>query len=135
MSNYLSYLMGAEEILDGELEDLNIDIVGKTESGSRKLNIPSEHLLEYVEIIKNKLTKGFWNEIVGNEEIIFIFKFKDGTVKELKLSTENESEIDKLCAKFNNESPNQIINVYKWLSENDFYHDFMLQHYSNLINR
>src|SRR5258708_2651239 len=135
MSFYLSYLMGAEEIQDKELEDLNIEIVGKTETGSRKLKIPQEHLLGYIELVKNKLTKGFWNEIIGSEEIIFIFKFKDETIKEYKLSIENEPEIDKLCAEFNNEPPEKTANVYKYLSENDFYHDFILEHYSNLINR
>ena len=127
--------MGAEEIQDKELEDLNIEIVGKTETGSRKLKIPQEHLLGYIELVKNKLTKGFWNEIIGSEEIIFIFKFKDETIKEYKLSIENEPEIDKLCAEFNNEPPEKTANVYKYLSENDFYHDFILEHYSNLINR
>lgn len=127
--------MGAKEIQDQELEDLDIEIVGRTESGSRKLKISHEHLPEYIELIKAELTEGFWNEIVGSGEITFIFKFKDGTVKEFKLSTENESEIDKLCAEFNKEPPDKTANVYKYLSENDFYHDFMMEHYSDLINR
>jgi len=135
MQFYLSYLMGAEEIQDKELEDLHIEIVGKTESGSRKLKVPHEHLSAYIELVKDKLTKGFWNEIVGSEEIIFIFKFKDGTIKEFKLSAENESEIGKLCKEFNNEPPGKTDIVYKYLSENEFYHDFMLKHYSSLINR
>lgn len=135
MSIYLSYLMGADKIQDKELEDLNIEIAGRTESRSRKLKIPQEHLPDYIDLVKTKLTEGFWNEIVGSREIIFIFKFKDGSVKEFRLSPENESEIDKLCAEFNNEPPDKTANVYKYISENDFYHDFMLEHYSNLINR
>lgn len=105
--------MGADKIQDKELKVLNIEIVETTESGSRKLKIPKEHLSEYIELKKNKLAEGFWNEIVGADEILFIFKFKDGSVKEYKLSPDNESEI----------------------SENDFYHDFMLEHYPRLINR
>lgn len=132
---YLSYLMGAKEIQDKELQDLNIETVGRTETGSRKLKISQEHLPEYIDLVKAKLTEGFWNEIVGSKEIIFVFKFKNGSVKEFKLSTENEAEIDKLCAEFNNEPPDKTANVYKYLSENDFYHDFMLEHYSALINR
>lgn len=135
MPVYLSYLMGAGEIQDQELKDLNVEVVGKTEGGSRKLKIPQEHLPEYIALVKDKLTEGFWNEIVGAEKIIFIFKFKGGSVKEYKLSPINESEIDQLCAEFNNESPDKTANVYKYISENDFYHDFMVEHYSNLINR
>lgn len=127
--------MGAGEIQDQELENLNIEIVGKTESGSRMLKIPQESVPQYVELIKAKLTPGFWNEIIGSEEIIFIFKFKDGTVNEHKLSPETEAEIDRLCAEFNNEPPDKTANVYKYLSENEFYHDFILEHYSPLINR
>lgn len=134
-AQHLSYLMGAERIQDNELEDLNIEIAGRTESGFRKLRIPQENLSGYVELVKDKMTEGFWNEIVGSEDIIFIFKFKDGSIKEFKLSPNNESEIGKLCAEFNNEPPDKTANVYKYISENDFYHDFMLEHYSSLINR
>lgn len=132
---YLSYLMGAEAIQDQELEALNIDITSKTESGSRLLKIPQESLFPYIEHIKAKLNKGFWNEIIGSEEILFIFKLSDGTIKEYKLSSLNEAEIDQLCAELNNEPPDKTANVYKYISKNDFYHDFMLKHYSDQINR
>lgn len=79
MTTYLSYLMGADQIQDKTLDDLNIEIVGKTESGSRKLKLPQESLAKYLELVKDNLTEGFWNEVVGTEEIIFVFKFKDGS--------------------------------------------------------
>ncbi len=132
---YLSYLMGAEDIEDSKLVDLGIEIVSKKESGSRELKIPSAKLDEYIELIKRNLSAGFWNEIIGAGEIMFIFKFKDGKVQEFTLSIKNESEIDKLCAEFNDEKPDDIPNVYKYLSENEFYHDFMIEHYSTLVNR
>ena len=135
MSHYLSFLMGGANIQDGQLEALNIQIKDKDSDGDRKLIIPAESLAQYVELIKTGLTPGFWNEIIGAEEIIFIFKLKDGAVKEYKLSPENEQEIDKLCAELNNESPDKTANVYKYISENSFYHDFMLEHYKNMINR
>ena len=94
---HLSYLMGAEEISDKELGDLSIEIVGKTESGHRMLKIPDEKVLRYIEVVKIKMTQGFWNEIVGAQKILFIFKFKDGAIKEYKLSPENEQEISDLC--------------------------------------
>ena len=135
MSYYLSYLMGAEKIEDKELENLDIKIENKDSDGDRSLKISEDKLLQYIELIKNKLTEGFWNEIIGKKEILFIFKFKDGSIKEFKLSPENEQDIDKLCAEFNNESPDKTANVYKYISENRFYHDFMIEHYSDMINR
>lgn len=135
MDYALSYLMGANQISDEEIKSLGVEIVGKTESGSRKLKILSGNVQRYAELIKEKLSAGFWNEIVGSEEIKFIFKLPDGKVLEYALSPENESEIDKLCAELNNETPDKTANVYKYIAENDFYHDFMVKHYSELINR
>src|SRR3989344_2012603 len=135
MPHFLSYLMGAERIEDKELEDLSVKIENKDSDGDRSIKIPEDKLPQYIELIKNKLTNGFWNEIIGANEIIFIFKFKDSSIKEFKLSPENEQEIDKLCAEFNNEPPDKTANVYKYISDNKFYHDFMVEHYSDMINR
>lgn len=131
----LSFLMGGGDILDKELETLGVEIVQKDPDGDRSLRIPDESLPQYIELIKDKLTPRFWNEIVGEKEILFIFKFKDGSIKEQVLSPENERENDELCAEFNNEPPGKTHNVYKYISENKFYHDFMLEHYADLINR
>ena len=126
--------MGAKDIQDQELEDLNIEIK-RTDDGDRMLKIPQESIERYLDLIKAKLTPGFWNEAVGEKEILFVFKFKDEAIKEFKLTEETEAEIDKLCAQFANESPDKTANVYKYLSENEFYHDFMLENYSDQINR
>lgn len=131
----LSYLMGAENIQDKELENIGVKIEGRTPEGDRMLKISEKELAKYIELIKTKLANGFWNEIIGANEIIFIFKFKDGSIKEYKLSPDNEQEIDKLCAEFNNELSDKTANVYKYISENKFYHDFMTKHYSDMINR
>ena len=135
MIHRLSYLMGAEDIQDKELEDLGVEIKDRKPDGDRMLIIPDEKLSQYTELIKAKLTNGFWNEIVGEKEIIFIFKFQDGHIEEYKLFPENEGEIDKLCAEFNNEPPEKTANVYKYISDNKFYHDFMMEHYADMINR
>ena len=132
---YLSYLMGAENIQDKELEDLGIKIADRTPEGDRMLKISEKELALYIELIKTKLANGFWNEVIGANEIIFIFKFKDGSIKEYKLSPDNEQEIDKLCAEFNNESSDKTANVYKYIADNKFYHDFMMEHYADMINR
>lgn len=135
MSYYLSYLMGAEKIEDKDLADLDIGIEEKMANGDRTFKIPENRLSQYIELIKTKLDNGFWNEIIGEKEIIFIFKFKNGSIKEYRLSPENEREIDKLCAEFNNEPEDKTANVYKYISDNKFYHNFMMEHYFDLINR
>ena len=127
--------MGAENINDKELNVLNIEIANRTPDGIRMLNIPRESLISYVELVKNKLTKGFWNEVVGKSEILFIFKFEDSIIKEYRLSVVNEQEISDLCEAFNDEPPRKAANVYKYISENKFYHDFMLENYADMINR
>ncbi len=133
MPYYLSYLMGATKIQDKELQDLGIEIVGKSKSGSRKLQIPATTLIGYSSLIKKKLSKGFWNEVIGSESIKFIFKYKDGKTKEYTLSSYNEAEIGKLFSEFNGDSLDKTANVYKYISENDFYRDFVIEHYSNFL--
>lgn len=135
MNTYLSYLMGADKISDKELTDLGIVIQETRESGSRKLQIPPSATEQYKDLICQKLNLGYWNETVGSENIFFIFKFKDGQIKQYTLDTHNEHEIDKLCAAFNNEPEGKTTNVYKYLAENDFYHDIMFNNYAELIDR
>ena len=107
--------MGGKEIKDEELVDLGLSIEEKDEDGGRAIKIPEEKLGEYREIIKAKLEAGFWNDVIGEKEIIFIFKFKDSSVREYKLSLENEQEIDDLCAEFTNEPKTAEANVFKML--------------------
>ena len=132
---YLSYLMGADKISDQDLTNLGIEIAEKTESESGKLKIPSEKIDGYKGLVKEKMTPGFWNEFLNENNIHFIFKFKNDEVKEYVLSPENEQEIDKICAELNNEPPEKTANVYKYISDNNFYHDFMLEHYKKMIER
>ena len=135
MGRNLSYLMGAENIGDAELKGLGVEIKDRKPDGDRMLIISDAALPRYIELIKTKLTEGFWNEILGEREIIFIFKFKGGAIKEYTLSPKNEKEINDLCIEFNNEPPDLTPNVYKYLSDNKFYHDFMLEHYADMVNR
>jgi hypothetical protein len=134
-NNYLGYLMGASKITDQDLLNLDIRIVEKVDSRSRKIEIPRTAINEYKELIKEKLDPGFWNECISKDEIYFIFKFKDSVIKEFALSPDNEQEIDDLCAQFNNEPPDKTANVYKYLSQNDFYHNLMIRYYQNMVER
>jgi hypothetical protein len=127
--------MGAKDISDEEILDLGIETVGKTDSGSRKLKVPANALENYKNLIREKLTLGFWNAIVGEKEIIFIFKFEDSRIKEYVLSSDNEEEISRLCSEFNKDPLEKTANVYKYISGNEFYRDFMLKHYRGLMER
>lgn len=66
MNNYLSYLMGADNISDKELTDLGIVIYETRESGSRKLQVPVSKIdadnLSKLDInhLKEKFLKGEW---------------------------------------------------------------------------
>jgi hypothetical protein len=127
--------MGAEKISDKDITNLGISIVEKTDSESRKLKIPSKKIEGYKSLVREKITPGFWNEFLDENNIHFIFKFKNGEVKEYVLSPDNEQEVDKICAELNNEPPEKTANVYKYISDNDFYHDFMMEHYKEMIER
>ncbi len=132
---YLSVLMGGKNIEDSELESLNVEIVEKDSDGDRKLKIPSRYLTEYLNLATNKLESGFWNEAVGEKDIIFVFKYNDGSTRKYNLSSENEAEVGALCSKFSGDSTEKTANVYKYLSGNSFYKDFVKRYYSELLNR
>lgn len=122
---YRSYLMGAIKISDQDLENIGIKILGKSESGSRKLEIPRISIDKYEELVKEKLDNGFWNEYVGNE-IVFIFKDKKGEIKRMVLDPDTEREINKLADEFNGAGWTKKGSVWAWLAENDWYKDYIM---------
>ncbi|MDO8551894.1 MAG: class I tRNA ligase family protein [bacterium] len=119
-----SFLMGAENISDKELEGLGVTIERIEESGDRWLEIPEESLKEYEKLISQKLTSGFWNEYLG-KDVVFLFKHKDGKVERIILSPETEERIDHLGAEVNNE-PYKPSSVWGWFVGNDWYHDLVV---------
>lgn len=127
--------MGGKHISDSDLQGLEIQIVGAHATGDRELKISDEKLADYRSLVKEKLERGFWNEIIGETQILFIFKSDHGALQELELSPPTEKEIDTLCATFTNEVPDETPNVYKYISENSFYHDFMMKHYADMVTR
>lgn len=112
--NY-SYVMGIENIEFLKLNNIEIKSFGKNYGVTF-----SDELIElYEEFICGALQNGFWNEYLG-KEIVFIFKFKDGTVKKFILNDENENEILKLCCDFAQCEFSSIMNMLK---ENEFYNN------------
>lgn len=126
LQNYRSYLMGASNISDTALTSLKIKIE-KTADGDRKLEIPVESIPAYKQIIKDKLDKGFWNEIVG-EDIWFYFKSKDGNNdKEYVLNLDNWNEIATLCSEYCGADIKITQNLWVFLANNDWYRGLMVQ--------
>ena len=123
-NNYKSYLMGASQISDAELNKIGLEIVEKKKDGDRLLLIPNKKIESYLKLIEKKLDNGFWNEVVGNE-VIFVFKSKDGKVKRFVLNDNNSATIAKMCAEFSGEDYERTSDLLGYLFDNDFYKDYV----------
>ena len=120
---YKSFLMGAKDITDSDLTNLNIEIISDENPEISKLIIPSESIEEYKELIRQKLDSGFWNDFVGEDLIYFIFKMPDGEITEYSYSEDDRLEIATLCTKLNNDPIEKTSNLLDYLAENEFYTD------------
>lgn len=125
VQEYLSFLMGAAAIPDQELSDLGIEILQGAGSAFRGLLVPASSIAAYKELVRAKITPGFWNDIVGQQEIVFIFKLADGTIKELALSEATRSEIAQLCSSLNNDPLEKTSDMPRYLAGNPFYRELI----------
>lgn len=119
-----SYLMGATKITDDDLTTLGVKVVEKTESGSRKLEISLDKLVEYEKLITEKLDNGFWNEYIG-DEIVFLFKNKEGKIERIILNEKTERKIDQLAIEYNGEKWTKKQSVWAWLADCSWYKDYI----------
>lgn len=126
---YLSFLMGADAIADQELTELGVKIDDGVATAFRRLVIPDRSLSGYRSLIRNKLTPGYWNDIVGRQQIIFIFKLADGNIRELTLAEATRSEISHLCSSLNNDPIDKTSDVPRYLAGNPFYRDMIESFY------
>jgi len=124
---YLSLLMAAPDISDDELNSIGVRILQTFGSGIRGLLVPSQSLPEYKAVIREKLTNGFWNEMVSREEMHFMFKLSDGTLKELRYSGETRAEIAQLCTALNDDPIERTSDMPRYLADNVFYRDVAVQ--------
>ena len=120
---YLSFLMAAPDISDDELTRMGVRILETVGTGIRGLLIPSRSLPEYKALIREKLKSGFWSEMVGREEMHFVFKLSDGTLKELRYSAETRDEIARLCTEMNKDPIGRTSDMPRYLAANPFYRD------------
>jgi hypothetical protein len=67
--------------------------------------------------------------MVGREEVHFVFKLSDGTLKELRHSEETRDEIARLCTELNSDPIEKTSDMPRYLAGNPFYRDVAVQFY------
>jgi len=102
---YLSVLMGAPDVSDSELGGLGVEIVERLGAGLRGLLVPASALEPYRRLIQVKLSPGFWNDLVGPDEVLF------------------------LCSVLNGDPLEQTSDLHAYLAANAFYRDAMVAYY------
>ncbi len=122
---YLSYLMGAKAITDDDLGKIGVSIVQRFGPENRGLLMPVASLDRYKELIRQKLTPGYWNEVVGQQTIVFLFRMSDGSTRELILSDATRKQIAELCTAFNKDPIEKTSDVPRYLAGNQFYSELM----------
>ena len=128
---HLSFLMGADAITDDELTNLGVKILERYGSAARGLLVPAASLSLYSALVRERLTAGFWNEIVGRQQILFIFKLPDGTVSEVALSEATSSEIAQLCSSLNGDPIEKTSDLPRYLSGNLLYGELIAAFYAS----
>jgi hypothetical protein len=126
----VSFLMGAAAIADGDLTGIGVTILQGAGSGARDLLVPADALARYSALVRERLDPGFWNEIVGREQILFIVKLPDGAVRELALSPQTSPEIARLCSTLNGDPIEQTSDVPRYLAGNPLYRDVITAFHS-----
>lgn len=129
MENRISYLMGAPGISDRKLKSLGVKIIGTTPVGNRKLEIPASSLEKFEKLVALKMNPGFWCDILGQDEIIFIFKSRDEEIQRFVLSDDNQAEIAKLCSEFSRDPLEKTSDILGYLAGNEFYGEFIEKYY------
>lgn len=124
-NEYLSFLMGADAITDANLTDVGVRILNRHGAAARELLVPSASLASYTTLVRERLNPGFWNEIVGSEEILFVFKLADSTVVELALSESAAPRIAQLCSCLNGDALEKTSDVLAYLAENSLYRELI----------
>ena len=79
--------------------------------------------------MRERLSSGFWNKIVGCQEVFFIFKLAYGTVVELTLSEATAPQIARLCSSLNGDPLEKTANVLGYLAGNSLYRDLIAASY------
>jgi hypothetical protein len=100
--DYLSFLMGAAAITDADLTNLGVTILERHGSSARGLLVPAASLPGYSAMVGEKLSPGFWNEVVGHQ-----------------------SQISRLCSSLNDDPIEATSDVPRYLAGNPFYRELI----------
>lgn len=132
---YLSLLMGAPTLSDAELEDLGVEILERFGSGVRGLLVPADRVESYKQRVRERMTPGFWMDLVGSEDIFFLFKLADGTLEERTLSEDNRETIAALCSALNGDPLERTRDLPAYFAANPFYREAMVAYYGVAAER
>ncbi len=91
------------------------------------LLIPGLRLSAYKALIRERMKRGFWNEMVGRDEMIFLFKLSDGTLKEMHYSEKTRDEIARLCTDLNKDPIERTSDMPRYLAGNPFYREVAIR--------
>jgi leucyl-tRNA synthetase len=112
-----SYVMGQKNISKEDIEEIGGKVEKVTETGHLCVTFPQEFVEKFEELITSKIEPGFWNEYIG-DDIVFIFKSKEGEVIRQVWDPTNESELVALC---NNYADASFTDIRSMLAGNDWY--------------
>ena len=126
---YISLLMGAPTLTEAELRDVGVTILERFRPDLLGLLVGRDCIQRYKELVRERLEPGFWNDLVSPDEILFVFKLADGTVKEFTLSEQNREEISRICSELNGDPLEKTSDLPRYFAANPFYRDVMVACY------
>jgi leucyl-tRNA synthetase len=117
-----TYIMGQQDISASDIESIGGRIDSVTDAGHICAEFPVANAKKFEELINEKMELGFWNEYLTNEQVVFIFKHKDGKLQRFVLSDKNAHEICALGNQFNNQpEPGPEETPWSWFTNNSWY--------------
>jgi hypothetical protein len=126
---YLSLLMGAPSLSEAALRGAGVEVLERYGENLLGLLVPSDSVTAYKKLVRDCLQPGFWSDLVSPEEIIFVFKLRDGTVREYVLDDGNRAEISALCSELNGDPLHKTADLPNYFAANLFYRDVMVAHH------
>jgi hypothetical protein len=126
---YISLLMGAPSLSAAALRGAGVEVLERYGENLLGLLVPLHSVPAYKELVRECLQPGFWNDLVSPDEIIFVFKLRDGTLREFVLTDENRPVVSALCSELNGDPLEQTSDLPNYFAANRFYRDVMVAHH------
>lgn len=111
-----SYLMGYKDGVEDALNEAGFKFE-KNENNALEVHVSNDKIDDYIEIVKEYLKEGFWNEVAGARDV---FIFNDAVIE---LNPDSSVEIMKRC-KWLLKDIEALKNPYEMIIGNSFYSDF-----------